>query len=143
MPLGATPVLAIPYSRLCQDLILQSSGSSSLPAASSAALPVDAVWSVIVAYILEAELLGALALTMVQIMVLRVIVRSSACLVRFSCLGTWLAGVVFTTSYLPLLPIWPHLSVLLGWDRIVQVRANASGPRPGLTVSPVRKGVKT
>jgi len=97
------------------------------------------VWSVIIAYILEAELLGALAL----IMVLRVIVRSSACLVRFSCLGTWLAGVVFTTSYLPLLPIWPLLSVLLGWDRIVQVRANASGPSPGLTVSPVRKGVKT
>ena len=139
MPLGPTPVLAIPYSRLCQDLILQSSGSSSLPAASSAPLPVDAVWSVIIAYILEAELLGALAL----IMVLRVIVRSSACLVRFSCLGTWLAGVVFTTSYLPLLPIWPLLSVLLGWDRIVQVRANASGPSPGLTVSPVRKGVKT
>jgi hypothetical protein len=123
-------------------LILQSTGSSSLPAASFGGLPVDAVWSVVVGYILETGLLGALALALVLIMVMRAIVRSSARLVGFSCLGAWLAGVVFTTSYLPLLPIWLLLGVLLGWDRIFQPRATANGLGPKAGAPSVRKAVK-
>jgi len=124
-------------------LILQSSGSSSLPAASFGGLPVSAVYSWATSYILEMGLLGALALALVLIMVLRAIVRSSARLVGFSCLGAWLGGVVLTTSYRPLFGIWLLLGVLLGWDRIFQARATTSGlgPKPGL--SPGRKSVTT
>jgi hypothetical protein len=116
-------------------LILLSSGSFDSAAASFGGLPVTAVWSLVMTYILETGLLGALALALVLIMILRAIVRSSARLVGFSCLAVWLAGVIFTTSYLPLLPIWVFLSVLLGWNRIFQVRTavNGLGLRPGLS----------
>lgn len=126
-----------------QSNLILSSGSFDLPAASFGGLAVTAVWSVVLTYILETGLLGALALVLVLIMILRAIVRSSARLVGFSCLAVWLAGVAFTTSYLPLLAIWLFLGVLLGWDRIFQVRANVNGIglKPGL--SSVRKAVKT
>jgi len=125
------------------NLILLSSGPFNLPGASSGGLAVTAVWSLVVTYILETGLLGALALALVLIMILLAIVRSSARLVGFSCLAVWLAGVVFTTSYLSLLPIWLFLAVLLGWNRLFQLRATVIGPglRPGL--SSVRKVVKT
>jgi hypothetical protein len=125
------------------NLILLFSGPFDLPGASFGGLAVTAVWSVVVTYILETGLLGALALALVLIMILLAIVRSSARLVGFSCLAVWLAGVVVTTSYLPLLPIWLFLAVLLGWNRIFQLRATVNGPglRPGL--SSVRKVVKT
>jgi hypothetical protein len=125
------------------NLILLSSGPFDLPGASFGGLAVTAVWSLLLTYILESGLLGALALALVLIMILLAIVRSSARLVGFSCLAVWLAGVVFTTSYLSLLPIWLFLAVLLGWNRIFQVRATENGPglRPGL--SSVRKVVKT
>jgi hypothetical protein len=126
-----------------QSNLILSSGSFDLPAASFGGLTVTAVWSVVLTYILETGLLGALALVLVLIMILRAIFRSSAHLVGLSCLAVWLAGVIFTTSYLPLLPIWLFLGVLLGWNRIFQVRAtvNGLGLRPGL--SSVRKVVKT
>jgi hypothetical protein len=125
------------------NLMLLSSGSFDLPAASFGGLAVTAVWSVVLTYILETGLLGALALVLILIMILQAIARSSARLVGFSCLAVWLAGVVFTTSYLPLLPIWLFLGVLLGWNRIFQVRTtvNGFGLRPGL--SSVRMVVKT
>ena len=125
------------------NLILLSLGSFDLPAASFGGLAVTAVWSVVLSYILETGLLGALALVLVLIMILRAIVRSSSRLVGFSCLAVWLAGVVFTTSYLPLLPIWLFLGVLLGWNRIFKVRNTLNGLGLGPSLSSVRKGVKT
>lgn len=123
-------------------LILQSPGSSNLLATSTGE-PVTAVWSVVMSYVLEAGLLGALAWTLVLIMVSRAIIRSSARLVGLSCFMAWLAGVIFTTSYLALLPIWLFLGVLLVWDRIFPVRATVNGPgrKPGTL--PVPKAVKT
>jgi hypothetical protein len=124
-------------------LILQSSGPSSLPAASSGGLAVDAVWSVATNYALETGLVGILAIALVFVMIVQAILRSSARLVGFSCLGAWLAGVVFTTSYGALLPIWLFLGVLLGWDRVFHLRATASVVGPQSALLPVRKAVRT
>lgn len=114
-----------------------------LPPVGVGGLVVNAVWSVMVGYVLETGLLGALALTLVLIMVVRAIARSPARLMGLSCLGVWLAGVALTTSYLPLLPIWLFLGVLLAWDRIFSGRASGSrlGPRPRM--APIREGTRT
>jgi hypothetical protein len=103
-------------------LILQSSSAVG-PYWGSAELAFTAVWSVVVTYIQETGLLGALALGLVLFLCLRAINRSSARLMGLSCLIAWLAGVVLTTSYPSLLPIWLFLGVLLSWDRIFKFRA--------------------
>lgn len=122
-------------------LILNSPGSPILPGG-LASLPTTAVWSVVVNYVQETGLLGALALALILIMVLRAIFRSSARLIGLSCLMVWLAGVVFTTSYLPLSPVWLFLGVLLGWDRIFKAHATLNGLNSKLGVSSARSVVK-
>jgi hypothetical protein len=87
-----------------------------------------------VRYVQEMGLLGAVALALTLIIVLRAIVRSSARLVGFSCLLAWLAGVILTTSYLPMLPLWLLLGVLLNWDRLFEVRASEKGLGPDVSV---------
>jgi hypothetical protein len=124
-------------------LMLQSAGSLNLLPPGSGEIPVTAVWSVVVRYGLEGGLLGILALALILIMVLRAIVRSSARLLGLSCLLAWLAGVVLTTSYVALLPIWLFLGVLLGWDRIFEVRATTNGFDAKPDVSSIHKVVKT
>jgi hypothetical protein len=119
-------------------LVLQSSGTSILPPASVGGQVVNAVWSVIVGYVLEMGLIGALALTLVLVMIVRAIIRSSARLVGFSCLGIWLAGVALTTSYLALLPIWLIFGVLLVWDRVFPQRASLKSK-----ISPLHEGIMT
>lgn len=124
-------------------LMLQAPGlSGSLPPASSGEIAVTAVWSVVVNYVQEAGLLGALVLALILIMVLRVIVRSSARLMGLSCLVALLAGVVFTTSYLPLSPIWLFLGLLLEWDRIFEACLTSKGLGSKPSASSVRSAVK-
>jgi hypothetical protein len=86
-------------------------------------------------------LLGAVALALTLALVLRAIVRSSARLMGSSCLLAWLVGLVLTTSYLPMLPIWLFLGVLLNWDRIFEARIPENGLGPGITF--VREAMKT
>jgi hypothetical protein len=117
-------------------LLLQSPEALNLLPESSGELAVTAVWSIVVHYVQEMGLLGAVALALTLIMVLRAIVRSSARLVGFSCLLAWLAGVILTTSYLPMLPIWLLLGVLLNWDRLFEVRASEKGLGPDVSVFP-------
>jgi hypothetical protein len=125
------------------NLILESSGSSILPPVSTGGIVVNAIWSLIVSYVLETGLLGALVLVLVLTMVLRAIVRSSARLIGFSCLGVWLAGVTVTTSYLPLLPIWLFLGALLAWDRIFPRRTSGGRIEPKPRMSRIREGIRT
>jgi hypothetical protein len=87
---------------------------------------VDAVWSAMVVYIQETGLLGILALALLMTLVLRAVARSSARLIGFTCLGAWTFGIVLTTSYPSLLPVWLFLGVLLSWDRIFVVRRQVS-----------------
>jgi hypothetical protein len=122
-------------------LLLQSPEAANLPPASSGELAVTAVWSVVVLYVQEMGLLGAVALALTLAMVLRAIVRSSARLVGLSCLLAWLVGLVLTTSYLPMLPIWLFLGVLLNWDRIFEARIPENGLGPGISF--VREAMKT
>ncbi len=123
------------------SLLLQSPEAFTLLPESFGELTVTAVWSVAARYVQEMGLLGAVALALTLIMVLRAIVRSSARLMGFSCLLAWLAGVILTTSYLPLLPIWLLLGVLLNWDRIFEVRAPKTGPGPGVSLA--REAIRT
>ena len=77
-----------------------------------------AIWSVAVCYYAETGLLGAAALLAVLAMAVGAIARSSAVLLGLCALGSWLVGVVVTTSYFPLSPVWLFLGVVLSWDRL-------------------------
>jgi hypothetical protein len=122
-------------------LLLQSPEASNLLPESSGELTVTAVWSVVVLYIQEMGLLGAVALALTLALVLRAIMRSSARLLGSSCLLAWLVGLLLTTSYLPMLPIWLLLGVLLNWDRIFEVRVPENGLDPGVPF--VHKAMRT
>jgi hypothetical protein len=75
-----------------------------------------AIFSLTVCYYMETGLVGAVAMLAVLIMVLKAIARSSAVLLGLSALGTWLMGVLATTSYMPLSAIWLFLGAMLCWD---------------------------
>ena len=77
-----------------------------------------AIWSMAVCYYAETGLLGAAALLAVLAMAVGAIARSSAVLLGLCALGSWLVGVVVTTSYSNLSPIWLFLGVVLSWDRL-------------------------
>jgi hypothetical protein len=77
-----------------------------------------AIFSLTVCYYMETGLVGSLALLAVLLMVLRAITHSSAVLLGLSALGTWLVGVMATTSYMPLSAIWLFLGAMLCWDQL-------------------------
>jgi len=77
-----------------------------------------AIFSVAACYYAETGLLGAAALLAVLGMAMGAIVRSSAVLLGLCALGSWLVGVVVTTSYCALSPVWLFLGVVLSWDRL-------------------------
>lgn len=80
--------------------------------------PEGAIDSLSAGFIVGCGALGAFALLVVLMLVVRAIRRSSARAVGYVCLVTWLGSVALTTSYLLLSPIWIFLAVLLEWDRI-------------------------
>jgi hypothetical protein len=125
-------------------LILNSVSMSNpaLPHLGNGGEAVTAVWSIVINYIQETGLLGALAWVLILIMVVQAIVQSSARLIGLGCLVAWLAAVVLTTSYASMLPVWLFLGLLLGWDRLFEARAISKGLNPGLGATSVRRGVK-
>jgi len=87
-----------------------------------------AIWSVAVRYYYaETGLLGAAALLAVLAMAVGAIARSSAVLLGLCALGSWLVGVVLTTSYYSLSPVWLFLGVVLSWDRLFPRAASMRG----------------
>jgi len=78
----------------------------------------SAISSVAVCYYAETGLLGAAALLAVLAMAVGAIARSSAVLLGLCALGSWFVGVVVTTSYIALSPVWLFLGVVLSWDRL-------------------------
>jgi len=86
-----------------------------------------AIWSVAACYYAETGLLGAAALLAVLGMAVGAIVRSSAVLLGLCALGSWLVGVVVTTSYCALSPVWLFLGVVLSWDRLFPRAASMRG----------------
>jgi hypothetical protein len=86
-----------------------------------------AIWSVAACYYAETGLLGAAALLAVLGMAVGAIARSSAVLLGLCALGSWLVGVVVTTSYCALSPVWLFLGVVLSWDRLFPRAASMRG----------------
>jgi hypothetical protein len=84
------------------------------------------VFSLTVSYYMEMGLVGAMAMLAVLATAVRAILRSSAALLGFCALGPWLVGVILTTSYMPLSPIWLFLGALLFWDRLFPAPAGAA-----------------
>ena len=86
-----------------------------------------AIFSVAACYYAETGLLGAAALLAVLGMAVGAVARSSAVLLGLCALGSWLVGVVVTTSYCALSPVWLFLGVVLSWDRLFPRAASMRG----------------
>jgi len=97
-----------------QDMIMSHWSGPPIPKSQTSV----AIWSLAVRYYAETGLLGAAALLAVLAMAVGAIARSSAVLLGLCALGSWLVGVVVTTSYFMLSPIWLFLGVVLFWDRL-------------------------
>ena len=85
------------------------------------------IWSLAVIYYAETGLLGAAAMLAVLAMAVGAIARSSAVLLGLCALGSWLLGVVVTSCYFSLSPIWLFLGVVLSWDRLFPRAASMRG----------------
>jgi hypothetical protein len=85
-----------------------------------------AIYSLTVCFYMEAGVVGALAMLAVLATAVRAIARSSAVLLGFCVLGTWIVGVGVTTSYMALSAIWLCLGTLLCWDHLFPARAAAA-----------------
>ena len=89
---------------------------------------VTAIWSVLLRYVMENGLLGALAIGWVLVRIIgRGIAGSSARLLGWCVLLSWLAGVTVTTSYMQLSSIWTMLALLIVWPSLFP-RVRRAGP---------------
>jgi hypothetical protein len=99
--------------------ILQTKATTFVNYLSDAPIAVNgSVTSVVATYMQEMGLLGTLALSLLFVIILRAILRSSALLLGLSSFMAWLGSIILTTSYGVLSPIWFFFGVLLVWDRI-------------------------
>lgn len=95
----------------------------------------SAVWSVTVHHLQEQGLLGGLALLAILGMVLAAIVRGSWRVAGLACLMAWMCGVVLTTSYASLSPIWLFMGALLLWDRLFGPARKDESPQSNVEAS--------
>lgn len=80
----------------------------------------DAVWSVVLAYIYETGLMGAIAVTAIGWMLFQTWRKSGWSVVLAGLTFVWLIGVVITTSYAQLLPIWIAMGWLSVWNSVCE-----------------------
>jgi hypothetical protein len=78
----------------------------------------EAVWSVLLTYIYEAGVVGAIALAWVGHYLWRAWRASGMNLVFAAIFFVWLVGVTVTTSYNQLLPIWLALGLFTVWPKV-------------------------
>ena len=78
----------------------------------------DAVFSVLLTYVFETGVVGALACAVVAYALLRVWVASRFDLIFAMVFGVWLVGVTVITSYEHLLPLWVTLGWLTVWTEV-------------------------
>jgi hypothetical protein len=87
---------------------------------------IDAVFSVLLTYVYETGIVGALACAAVAGYLLKVW-RATRFDLVFACVGvTWLVGVTLTTSYQQLLSIWIVLGWLSVWPAVCVTAAEVS-----------------
>lgn len=82
------------------------------------ALRLDAVWSVILNYIYETGMIGLIAVLWVGAYVAKVWKSTNYNVVFTAITGVWFIGILLTTSYEQLLPIWVALGWLTVWPEI-------------------------
>ena len=80
----------------------------------------DAVFSVLLTYVFETGLLGALVVAWVGYYLLRVWAASRYDLTFIAVTLVWLVGVTLITSYEQLLPLWLTLGFLTIWPGVCQ-----------------------
>lgn len=104
----------------------------------------EAVWSVLLTYVYEAGVIGALALAWVGHVLWRAWTTSGRGVVFAAIFFVWLVGVTVTTSYGQLLPIWLALGLFIVWPSVFpRIRTSApadSGSHPAPTPRPASPG---
>ena len=83
----------------------------------------DAVFSVLLTYVFETGLVGALAVAWVGYFLLRLWAGSRYDLGFAVVAGVWLVGITVITSYEQLLPLWLTLGFLTVWPAVCQPAA--------------------
>lgn len=78
----------------------------------------DAVFSVLLTYIFETGVLGALAVSFVGFALLRIWASVRFNLTFALAAGVWLVGITVITSYEQLLPLWMTLGWLTVWPEV-------------------------
>ena len=83
------------------------------------------MFSVLLTYVFETGVLGALAATFIGYALLRVWAASRFDFTFMLVAGVWLVGVTVITSYEQLLPIWMTLGWLTVWPEVFRPRGAA------------------
>lgn len=95
----------------------------------------DAVFSVLLTYVFETGLLGALVAAFIGFALLRVWIASRFDLTFMMVAGVWLVGITLITSYEQLLPLWMTLGWLTVWPELF--RHGRDGPDESAARDPV------
>jgi hypothetical protein len=96
------------------------------PAALLDAAHLDAVWSVLLTYLYETGMVGAVVICFLGAYLLRVWRASDLNPAFAGILIVWLVGITVTTSYSQLLPIW----IALGWLTVWPAVCTSVEPEP-------------
>jgi hypothetical protein len=102
------------------------------------AASIDAVFSVLLTYIYETGLVGALAVGTVAYVLLRSWKRMAYGVAFGVIAGVWLVGITLTTSYEQLLSLWLVLGWLTAWPEFCDVTAVSPAPAEVQTKPDVR-----
>lgn len=99
----------------------------------------DAVWSVLLTYLYETGIVGALVLAWFALVLFRTWRGTRFSLAFATVLVVWLVGITLTTSYSQLLPIWLTLAFLAVWPQPFpnpSTRTAPPNPRPTAPAPP-------
>ena len=102
---------------------------------------IDSVFSVVLTYIYEAGLVAAIAVTWIGYVFVRVWRATRFNAAYATIAGVWLLGVVITTSYYQLLPIWVTFGLLTVWPSICKTAPATRPRRAALAISPPRSEI--
>lgn len=80
----------------------------------------EAVWSVVLTYLYETGMVGVVFTTWVALAVIRAWLQAGRTFVFTAFIGVWFVGVMITTSYFQLLPIWVALGWMTIWPQVCQ-----------------------
>jgi len=102
------------------------------------AASIDAVFSVLLTYVYETGLLGALALGTVAYVLMRSWKRMRFGVAYGVIAAVWLVGITLTTSYEQLLSLWLVLGWLTAWPEFCDVTVASSAPKTAQKAPDVR-----